>query len=82
MNHFIIQRRFLNPDDGVDDVKKRQSHVEEPQFPDEYSLDGPPKGKSYDKKPFRLELTAGKKYSWCSCGHSHTQVSVFLLPRE
>ncbi|XP_041365897.1 CDGSH iron-sulfur domain-containing protein 3, mitochondrial-like [Gigantopelta aegis] len=68
----LIQRRFLTPDDLADDPK-RKKHVEEPQFPDEYSLDGPPKGKSYDKKPFSMELTAGKRYSWCSCGYSHTQ---------
>ncbi|XP_029912020.1 CDGSH iron-sulfur domain-containing protein 3, mitochondrial [Myripristis murdjan] len=25
------------------------------------------------KKPFRVELTAGKRYSWCTCGHSRKQ---------
>ncbi|XP_056135732.1 CDGSH iron-sulfur domain-containing protein 3, mitochondrial-like [Lampris incognitus] len=25
------------------------------------------------KKPFRVELVAGKRYSWCTCGHSKTQ---------
>lgn len=31
------------------------------------------KGKIYDKKPFKLHLQAGKKYAWCSCGHSKSQ---------
>lgn len=32
------------------------------------------KGKIYDKKPFKLMLKEGKKYFWCSCGHSKSQV--------
>lgn len=24
--------------------------------------------------PYRVELKAGKKYAWCSCGHSRAQV--------
>ncbi|XP_074040179.1 uncharacterized protein [Leptinotarsa decemlineata] len=27
----------------------------------------------YDKKPFKMTLEAGKKYSWCLCGRSKTQ---------
>ncbi|KAL1502422.1 hypothetical protein ABEB36_007563 [Hypothenemus hampei] len=30
-------------------------------------------GVIYDKKPFRIQLEAGKKYSWCLCGRSHKQ---------
>ncbi|XP_063923612.1 CDGSH iron-sulfur domain-containing protein 3, mitochondrial isoform X1 [Zophobas morio] len=30
-------------------------------------------GVVYDKKPFRVPLEAGKRYSWCLCGHSHNQ---------
>ncbi|XP_050302951.1 CDGSH iron-sulfur domain-containing protein 3, mitochondrial [Anthonomus grandis grandis] len=30
-------------------------------------------GVVYDKKPFRMLLEAGKKYSWCLCGRSHKQ---------
>ncbi|XP_017775478.1 PREDICTED: CDGSH iron-sulfur domain-containing protein 3, mitochondrial [Nicrophorus vespilloides] len=30
-------------------------------------------GAVYDKKPFKMSLEAGKKYSWCSCGKSKTQ---------
>jgi CDGSH-type Zn-finger protein len=33
----------------------------------------PENGTVYDKKPFKLPLEAGKRYSWCLCGHSHTQ---------
>ncbi|XP_030759595.1 CDGSH iron-sulfur domain-containing protein 3, mitochondrial [Sitophilus oryzae] len=27
----------------------------------------------YDKKPFRITLEAGRRYSWCLCGRSHRQ---------
>uniref|UniRef100_A0A182YBS2 Iron-binding zinc finger CDGSH type domain-containing protein n=1 Tax=Anopheles stephensi TaxID=30069 RepID=A0A182YBS2_ANOST len=27
----------------------------------------------YDKKPFRMELEEGKRYSWCLCGRSKGQ---------
>ncbi|CAG9770783.1 unnamed protein product [Ceutorhynchus assimilis] len=30
-------------------------------------------GVIYDKKPIRMRLEAGKKYSWCLCGRSHKQ---------
>ncbi|XP_011696131.1 PREDICTED: CDGSH iron-sulfur domain-containing protein 3, mitochondrial [Wasmannia auropunctata] len=30
-------------------------------------------GVIYDKKPFRIRLTAGKNYSWCLCGRSKSQ---------
>ncbi|XP_063985588.1 uncharacterized protein LOC135166855 [Diachasmimorpha longicaudata] len=33
----------------------------------------PEKGKIYDKKPFKLTIEAGKKYAWCTCGHSKGQ---------
>ena len=50
-------------------------HIETPQFPGECDPDWPPLGKIYDKKPWKIELEAGKRYSWCSCGHSKNQVS-------
>ncbi|KAK3108164.1 hypothetical protein FSP39_002363 [Pinctada imbricata] len=31
------------------------------------------KGKMWDKKPFRVELKADKRYSWCACGYSKNQ---------
>ncbi|XP_060086175.1 CDGSH iron-sulfur domain-containing protein 3, mitochondrial-like [Ylistrum balloti] len=31
------------------------------------------KGRVADRFPFRIQLEAGKKYSWCTCGHSHSQ---------
>lgn len=31
----------------------------------------PENGVIYDKKPFRVTLEAGKRYSWCLCGRSH-----------
>ncbi|XP_049296158.1 CDGSH iron-sulfur domain-containing protein 3, mitochondrial [Anopheles funestus] len=30
-------------------------------------------GVIYDKKPFRMELEEGKRYSWCLCGRSKGQ---------
>ncbi|XP_050072672.1 CDGSH iron-sulfur domain-containing protein 3, mitochondrial [Anopheles maculipalpis] len=30
-------------------------------------------GVVYDKKPFRMELEEGKRYSWCLCGRSKGQ---------
>lgn len=36
------------------------------------------KGAIYDKKPFRLHLQAGKKYAWCSCGKSKSQVNLLI----
>ena len=39
----------------------------------------PPKGKAHDKKPFPIVLEPGKKYSWCACGHSKTQVLCFIV---
>ncbi|XP_053688050.1 CDGSH iron-sulfur domain-containing protein 3, mitochondrial [Sabethes cyaneus] len=30
-------------------------------------------GVIYDKKPFRIELEEGKRYSWCLCGRSKSQ---------
>uniref|UniRef100_A0A672FZZ5 Iron-binding zinc finger CDGSH type domain-containing protein n=1 Tax=Salarias fasciatus TaxID=181472 RepID=A0A672FZZ5_SALFA len=34
---------------------------------------GPPEPVVPSKKPFRVELVGGKRYSWCSCGHSRKQ---------
>ena len=36
----------------------------------------PIKGKIYDKKPFPIKLQANKKYAWCVCGHSKSQVRL------
>lgn len=34
----------------------------------------PPKPVIPSKKPFKVELVGGKRYSWCTCGHSKKQV--------
>lgn len=34
----------------------------------------PPQPVIPSKKPFKVELSAGKRYSWCSCGLSRKQV--------
>lgn len=28
------------------------------------------------RMPYRVKVTAGKRYAWCACGHSKKQVSV------
>ncbi|XP_074487246.1 CDGSH iron-sulfur domain-containing protein 3, mitochondrial-like [Sebastes fasciatus] len=33
----------------------------------------PPKPVIPSKKPFKVELVGGKRYSWCTCGHSKKQ---------
>ncbi|XP_059181378.1 CDGSH iron-sulfur domain-containing protein 3, mitochondrial-like [Centropristis striata] len=33
----------------------------------------PPEPVIPSKKPFRVELVGGKRYSWCTCGHSKKQ---------
>uniref|UniRef100_A0A3Q4AU60 Iron-binding zinc finger CDGSH type domain-containing protein n=1 Tax=Mola mola TaxID=94237 RepID=A0A3Q4AU60_MOLML len=33
----------------------------------------PPEPVIPSKKPFRVELVGGKRYSWCTCGHSQKQ---------
>ncbi|XP_058466390.1 CDGSH iron-sulfur domain-containing protein 3, mitochondrial [Malaya genurostris] len=32
-----------------------------------------PNGVIYDKKPFKMDLKEGKRYSWCLCGRSKSQ---------
>ena len=49
-------------------------HPESPVFPDEYSLKGPPKGRIYEKIPFKYTVEKGKSYSICTCGYSNNQV--------
>ena len=76
-----------NPDPellGVDPkTGQKPGHpmYEREKFPGEFNIERP-KGKVYDKKPFRLELIAGKRYMWCTCGHAKmSQVcSVFSIP--
>ncbi|XP_019735376.1 CDGSH iron-sulfur domain-containing protein 3, mitochondrial [Hippocampus comes] len=33
----------------------------------------PPKPVIPSKKPFKVDLVGGKRYSWCTCGHSKKQ---------
>ncbi|XP_064617288.1 CDGSH iron-sulfur domain-containing protein 3, mitochondrial-like [Liolophura sinensis] len=64
--------RHLKVEDFDQEKYEKRVHPETPQYPQEYSLE-PAKGKIYDKKPFKMTLTAGKKYSWCTCGTSKNQ---------
>lgn len=56
-----------------------KAHPERMVFPNEYSLDGPPKGRIYDKYPFKYTVEKGKAYSFCTCGYSNSQVIYDLL---
>lgn len=38
----------------------------------------PPEPVIPSKKPFKVELLGGKRYSWCTCGHSKKQVELPL----
>lgn len=42
----------------------------------------PPEPVIPSKKPYKVELVGGKRYSWCTCGHSKKQVwsSLPVLP--
>lgn len=53
-------------------------HPEEPLFPEEYSLNGPPKGRIYEKMPFKFTVEKGKAYSFCTCGYSNNQVNILF----
>ena len=51
--------------------------MEREYFVGEFDLERP-KGKIYDKQPFKIELEAGKLYAWCTCGNSKNQVRSFF----
>ncbi|XP_029362404.1 CDGSH iron-sulfur domain-containing protein 3, mitochondrial isoform X1 [Echeneis naucrates] len=38
----------------------------------------PPEPVIPSKKPFKVELLGGKRYSWCTCGYSKKQVKFIL----
>ncbi|RNA08759.1 CDGSH iron-sulfur domain-containing mitochondrial [Brachionus plicatilis] len=59
--------------DYIKKILNIRSHPEAPLFPDEYSLDGPPKGRIYEKMPFKFKVEKGKVYSFCTCGYSNNQ---------
>ncbi|XP_052807989.1 uncharacterized protein LOC128236895 [Mya arenaria] len=50
---------------------REKTHPETPK-PGQYEVN-PPKGAIFDKKPFPMDLEAGKRYKWCSCGYSKSQ---------
>ncbi|KAF6026586.1 hypothetical protein EB796_015107 [Bugula neritina] len=60
---------------GISNGKRLENrkHLETQIYPQLYTGVDPPKGAIYDKKPFRMEVQAGKVYLWCSCGQSKTQ---------
>jgi hypothetical protein len=53
-----------------------RKHPETEVFPNEYSLEGPPRGRVYEKFPFKFRVEKGKTYTFCCCGYSNTQVNI------
>lgn len=64
--------------DGETFVKPLR-HPETPIYPKLHTGEPPPKGRIYDKKPFKMQVEAGKTYKWCSCGVSKTQVMCWPI---
>uniref|UniRef100_A0AAG5D0A9 Iron-binding zinc finger CDGSH type domain-containing protein n=1 Tax=Anopheles atroparvus TaxID=41427 RepID=A0AAG5D0A9_ANOAO len=54
---------------GKDETKFPKNTIEDLNT----SQEQPTNGVIYDKKPFRMELQEGKRYSWCLCGRSKGQ---------
>ncbi|XP_045169125.2 CDGSH iron-sulfur domain-containing protein 3, mitochondrial-like [Mercenaria mercenaria] len=67
-----IYEKGESPSDRYVGVPQKKKPHPETQVKGQFELN-PPKGKIYDKKPFPALLKAGKKYSWCTCGHSKHQ---------
>lgn len=64
----------MKPEDYDGEQFKRDTkHPETPRFPGEHAPGDLPKGRIYDKKPFKMAVEAGKVYAWCSCGYSKSQ---------
>ena len=57
--------------------RKARDSMEREIFKDEFKEEHP-LGKIYDKKPFKMLLEAGKRYSWCTCGLSKNQVGIII----
>ena len=82
---FLQGKKYARPDHPRPDPEVLKDVGQPPikpnyeveKFPQEFNLE-PPKGKIYDKKPFKMELEAGKRYSWCTCGKSKNQVRIQL----
>ncbi|CAD5117954.1 DgyrCDS6695 [Dimorphilus gyrociliatus] len=76
----LSTRKFKHKDDPEPDLNLFRRTRPDPAakfpekevFPGEFSLEKP-KGKIYDKKPFKIFLEAGKTYSYCTCGWSRSQ---------
>ena len=64
---------FDDSDEKMKKVFKELNEIEDSKLYAEYHQDG--YGIIYDKKPFKYPCIEGKAYFWCSCGHSHKQVS-------
>jgi len=47
--------------------------LERPRFIDEYSLQGAPYGRIYEKIPFKFHVEKGRAYLYCACGWANTQ---------
>ncbi|XP_033762000.1 CDGSH iron-sulfur domain-containing protein 3, mitochondrial-like [Pecten maximus] len=83
MNQFrsglILQKRMILTNftrtcsSNKKDVRPKEVKHPEADLAKQYPDTDIVKGRVADKLPFKVELQAGKKYSWCACGHSHSQ---------
>ena len=67
-----------DPELYVKHLRTKTEYMEREHFPKDFAVE-PPKGKIYDKKPFKITLEAGKLYAWCTCGHSKSQVRIHCM---
>lgn len=70
-NHFQLRSHYSSNEKSLD-----QPEIVIPKNPLESYQTAhlqPDNGSVYDKKPFKLRLEAGKRYSWCLCGKSKNQ---------
>lgn len=82
----VQQIRWRRNPDNIDITRwngeifvRETKHPETQEYPGMFSGEPVAKGRVYDRKPFRMQVEAGKTYLWCSCGLSKSQV-CFLIP--
>ncbi|XP_059155393.1 uncharacterized protein LOC131940679 [Physella acuta] len=69
-----LKKHEQDPNDPKYAAWKQKPHPETPTkyHPDMLSPE-PVKGKVFERMPLRVDLEAGKKYMFCTCGYSKTQ---------
>jgi CDGSH iron-sulfur domain-containing protein 3 len=62
--------------------KQSNEHPENENFKNEYSLNGSPIGRIYERYPFKYRVEKDKVYLWCSCGYGHNQPFCDLTHKQ